>query len=553
MSDSIEKIKEIQSRGFVGKLGGYGKMTGPGWLQAAVTLGGGSLAGALYLGIVGGYELMWLQPLAMLCGVVMLMALTHVTLEKNEYPFNTVKRKISPILAWGWLIATVIANIVFCCGQASLGLGAVQQNLGVALPDLVITGLLSVVAIVAAIMFVGGSKAAQGLETILKILVALVMLSFLVASIFLFTSGNVDVVAVAKGFIPNPSSLFNPPSSIEPMIEATGASSDFWRDSIANSQKNKIIAAFGSAVGINMTFLLPYTLVKRGWKKEHRELSRFDLVLALLIPFSVATALLVVTSASAFHAKHADILDEDLKPKALAGAYYDQLFKKMKQDGTVLPAEISKVDAFKKLNDEQKTIVIANVEPYSAANKKLAAAMVSRDSKQLATTLEPVMGEKLSHLVFGIGVLAMALSTMMVLMMMNGFAISQAFNKPGEKGYYIIGAILPALLSVFTPLVWTGASKAALLTPAAVMATVFLPIAYFAILLLMNTKSAVGGKKVSPVINILMMISTAIAFFAAVWKLSGSGVKGQVGLVLMAVVMLIALVGFFMNKNKDNA
>ena len=52
------------------KLGIYTKLSGPGWIQAAVTLGGGSLVGALYLGVIGGYEFMWLQPLAMLCGII---------------------------------------------------------------------------------------------------------------------------------------------------------------------------------------------------------------------------------------------------------------------------------------------------------------------------------------------------------------------------------------------------------------------------------------------------------------------------------------------------
>ncbi|MGB0744486.1 MAG: hypothetical protein ACPGSB_08160, partial [Opitutales bacterium] len=68
MSEQLDRIAEIQERGFIGKLAGYGKMTGPGWVQAAVTLGGGSLVGALYLGVIGGYQFMWLQPLAMLCG-----------------------------------------------------------------------------------------------------------------------------------------------------------------------------------------------------------------------------------------------------------------------------------------------------------------------------------------------------------------------------------------------------------------------------------------------------------------------------------------------------
>jgi len=66
MTEQLDRIAEIQKRGFFGRLTGYGRMTGPGWVQAAVTLGGGSLVGALYLGVIGGYQL--LNPVLALCG-----------------------------------------------------------------------------------------------------------------------------------------------------------------------------------------------------------------------------------------------------------------------------------------------------------------------------------------------------------------------------------------------------------------------------------------------------------------------------------------------------
>ena len=103
------------------KLLKYAKQSGPGWLQAAVTLGGGSLGGALYLGVIGGDGLLWLQPLAMIFGVIMLGALAYVTLSTDDTPFVSTCKHISPVLAWAWLIGTVIANCVFCPAQASLG------------------------------------------------------------------------------------------------------------------------------------------------------------------------------------------------------------------------------------------------------------------------------------------------------------------------------------------------------------------------------------------------------------------------------------------------
>lgn len=59
-------------------------------------------------------------------------------------------------------------------------------------------------------------------------------------------------------------------------------------------------------MGINMTFLLPYTLLRRGWQRKHRELSMFDLSLGLFIPFLIATSCLVLAAGSAFYTKTDD-------------------------------------------------------------------------------------------------------------------------------------------------------------------------------------------------------------------------------------------------------
>ncbi len=65
----------------------------------------------------------------MILGVIMLSAISYVTLSTGERPFQTLKNHISPVLAWGWLIATIMANIVWCLPQFALGTAAVQQNL----------------------------------------------------------------------------------------------------------------------------------------------------------------------------------------------------------------------------------------------------------------------------------------------------------------------------------------------------------------------------------------------------------------------------------------
>ena len=72
-----QAIREATAAGGVGpRIRTYTRLSGPGWLQGAITLGGGSLAGSLYLGVLAGYGLMWLQPVAMVLGIIMLSAIS---------------------------------------------------------------------------------------------------------------------------------------------------------------------------------------------------------------------------------------------------------------------------------------------------------------------------------------------------------------------------------------------------------------------------------------------------------------------------------------------
>ena len=57
MSDTPSKLEQdreilaaAQAEGRGATLKAWVKLSGPGWLQSAITLGGGSLAGALFLG-----------------------------------------------------------------------------------------------------------------------------------------------------------------------------------------------------------------------------------------------------------------------------------------------------------------------------------------------------------------------------------------------------------------------------------------------------------------------------------------------------------------------
>ncbi len=56
ISHEDELLQKAADKGPLGKAAIYTRLSGPGWLQGAITLGGGSLAGALYLGVIMGYQ-----------------------------------------------------------------------------------------------------------------------------------------------------------------------------------------------------------------------------------------------------------------------------------------------------------------------------------------------------------------------------------------------------------------------------------------------------------------------------------------------------------------
>ncbi|UCG48995.1 MAG: hypothetical protein JSU94_04265, partial [Phycisphaerales bacterium] len=133
MNPRIEKDREMiltsQKQGRWPLFKTFVRLSGPGWLQSGITLGGGSLSSSLYLGVLVGFSFMWLQPLAMILGIIMLSAIAYVTLSTGERPLRGINQHVSPVLGWGWLLASMMANLVWSLPQFALGTAALRQNL----------------------------------------------------------------------------------------------------------------------------------------------------------------------------------------------------------------------------------------------------------------------------------------------------------------------------------------------------------------------------------------------------------------------------------------
>ncbi len=548
-------LDQAAASGPFGRAAIYLRLSGPGWLQGAVTLGGGSLAGALYLGILAGPHLLWLQPFAMLCGIVMLAAIAYVTLSTGANPVETMSRTISPTLAIGWIVATIVADLVFCIAQFALANSTVTQNLLPSLADSATAPWL--VGLVLAVLSLGivwvydsGGRGIRIFENVLKVMVGVVVLSFFGVVVSLTLGDRLDWGAAFAGLIPDFSQLAEPTPALAASASATGENASIWNSLITDQQRSYIIAAAGAAVGINMTFLLPFSLLKRRWGRRQRGLAIFDLSIGLFIPFVVATSFLVIAAWAAFYNRADDVFAADGSVQPSMARSYD----------ASVDAFLSRkhADQLAAATPEQGTAWRAEWrEALSEPDRQMAARLAQRDARQLAETLTPFLGERGARLTFGVGVLAMAWSTMIVHMLMNGLAFSALVKRYDNRKVFMIGAAMPAIAGVLAPALWTGPSRAALAIPAAVIATTLLPIAYFGFMLLMNSRVALGdrqprgGRRLWW--NTLMFIATGGATTASVWALLNNGTPGHIGLVALALLFLIGIVGFLRKRRLPHA
>jgi len=415
-------LRNVQSKGWLTRWRTYLGLTGPGWLQSAMTLGAGSSAASLFAGAIFGYQLLWVQPLAMLLGVIMLSAMVHQTLSTGCRPFDAMRHHIHPGLAWAWAIAALASTVIWHIPQYALAAGMTEDMIkavtgvqyGHTTQQFVLLALGAVflaVSIVVTWSYGSGHRGVRIYEKVLKGFVWLIIVAFALLVIDRTRAGAIDWPRVLRGFIPR-----------WPTIEHAGQE---------KYSASVIMGAFAGAVGINMTFLFPYTLLARGWGREHRGLGKFDLATGMLIPYSLATGLIIIATGATLYgtdAMHTILENGRLSPTAAASMFQE-----------------------------------AGV---------------------------PLL---ISRIVFGLGILGMVLSSITMQMLVAGFAVCEMFGiEPGGRLYKWACLIpAPAFLGV---LFWQKLSFW-IAIPTSAICGVMLPIAYVAFFLLNNSRRYLGNDR----------------------------------------------------------
>jgi len=220
----------------------------------------------------------------MFLGVMMFAAIGHQTLVTRARPYDVFWKKLHPSLAILWAFNVFIASIVWQFPQYSLGTSVAKDLFSIAGIDLPSGAIaLALLAGGTAICWTYGSGKRKGIrmfERILKYMLLIMVFSFFLVVL----KTGIKWGELFKGYFG-----FHIPSDKQGITIVLGQ--------------------LGAAVGVNMTFLYPYTLLARGWGKSHKGLKNFDLGVSMFLPFVLATSFVTIACANTLFTKGIQVQD----------------------------------------------------------------------------------------------------------------------------------------------------------------------------------------------------------------------------------------------------
>ncbi len=260
----VVELDRLRGQPFFKRLPGYFRLGGPGFMNAALTLGAGTLTATMLAGATFGYRLMWLTWLSMGLGVFMMMAMARFTC-RGGFAVIEVQNRYH-----GWivgslmtaLVGTLFVAVAFNFGQYGLGTHLIESLtplLGFEFPRrinwVLYLGLTSWL-ILSYGRRTGRGGGARFVETAMKIGIAIMLFCF-----------GICLVVVGVHWREAVHGLF------VPWLPRGGPGLDLF------------IASSAAAIGVMDWFFFNYAGLARGWGRRHEALARFDIVFGLLIPF----------------------------------------------------------------------------------------------------------------------------------------------------------------------------------------------------------------------------------------------------------------------------
>jgi len=472
--DEDAVIDELAGKPLSKRVLGYFKLTGPGYMQSAMTLGGGSVASCAAFGSLLGYELLWVQPLAMLLGYFVLAGVAKQTVNSGERTYKVFWDRLHPGLAIIWGVSAFVATIIWHMPQYSLtanGVVTLSEGAGLNLDHQWGRILIGAVALPLAgyvvYLYHRGARGLHIYETAVKSLVWAIVIAF---GIVVFATG------VEWG------RFFTGITGIDFIRDLTDA------DGLDPDAVPAIVAGLAAAVGINMIFLYPYSLLNKNWGKKHKELAYFDLISGMAVPFILATGLMIIAVSNTIGPAHGEV-------------------------GSILEGE-------KMVRDIRDIIPVLAPTFGGPIGDPGGLEEGVIDMESVAEAYP--RGSALARLLIGLGITAIGFSTIITHMLAAGFIGCEMFGYTYEGRAKMWFSYLPAIMVVGVvfpfpiPLAITASTLAAPLMPLAVLC----------FLILMNMKSYMGDAMPKGgyrlVWNVMLAASIVIMSAGAYFALKGN-------------------------------
>lgn len=274
-------LKELNSKPAGQKFLGYCKLSGPGFMNAAFTLGAGSFASSVTLGAAYGYDMLWIPLYSFAFGLFML-ALTTRFVTASEIPVIKAQDKFHGKFFGSFatgLVACFVASIVYNFGQYALGADAVTSLFSVVninVPKSVSWLFLVAISVPLSLMYGSGDnpKGVKMVENAMKIMIGIMLVVF--GAVICVT--GIDVPAMVKGLL-----VPKLPSGIDGIV--------------------MLIASLTATIGVMDWVLFNNGMQSRGYSEEHETLGRFDSVFGGLIPVTLILSFVSIAFAEAFSGK----------------------------------------------------------------------------------------------------------------------------------------------------------------------------------------------------------------------------------------------------------
>jgi manganese transport protein len=266
----IRQLEELEKKSFPFRFWGHLRISGPGFMDSALTLGAGTMTAAMLSGAIFGYKTMWLLWVSMGLGLFMMAAMARFTCRGGFRIINVQNR------FHGWvvgslmtaLIGTAAVAVIFNYGQYSLGTHLIESLtpiIGFKFPRQI--NWIVYMALTSALILSYGQRGRRGIrlvENFMKLSIGVMLVCF---------GACLAVVGVKWGAFFK--GLFVPwlPSGVQGL--------------------DLFIASSAAAIGVMDWVFFHYAGLARGWGRKHETQARFDVFIGLFLPFVLVNYLVI--------------------------------------------------------------------------------------------------------------------------------------------------------------------------------------------------------------------------------------------------------------------